>query len=141
MDVRFHGVGLSLQSDWRDITDDLPEGAPPTLAKPDGVGAIQFSIARHKAGNAPNVDAMRLQALLSDFCTRRDLECRPQSECHDNINIVKSHTVVDGELVAVWYASNGSDIILATYISQQAGSLATINELNEAEALISSLKF
>jgi uncharacterized protein YheU (UPF0270 family) len=107
MDLEFCGLALRLPSDWWDITGDLPDGSPPILAKPDGVGAIQFSIARHQGGEDPHVDRAALHNLLESFCARNGFDCRPQAEGHDNIQVVKSHAVTDGELVAIWYASNG----------------------------------
>lgn len=141
VDLEFYGLALRLPSDWRDITDDLPDGSPPTLAKPDGVGAIQFSIARHQCGEAPHVDRAALQNLLENFCARHGFDCHPQAEGHDNIQVVKSHALADGELVAIWYVSNGADVVLATYVSQQAGSDETDDEWKEAEAVIGSLRF
>jgi hypothetical protein len=75
------------------------------------------------------------------FCARRGFDYRPQAEDHDNIQVIKSHVIVDNELVGIWYASNGADVVLATYVSRQAGSRETTNELKEAEALIGSLRF
>lgn len=68
-------------------------------------------------------------------------DCHPEAESHDNIEVLKSKVMLDGELVAVWYASNGADVVLATYESQRAGSRETTDELKEAEAVIGSLKF
>ena len=141
MDLEFYGIALRLPSDWRDITDDLPDGSPPTLAKPNGLGAIQFSIARHQGGEAAHIDRAALQGLLEDFCARHGFDCLPQSDDHDNIQVVKSRAIVDAELVAIWFASNGADVVLATYVSQQPGSRDTTDELNEAEAVIGSLRF
>ena len=141
MDLQFHSLALRLPSDWRDITDDLPDGSPPTLAKPDGVGAIQFSIARHQGGEAPHVDRAALQNLLENFCARQGFDCHPQAESHDNIQVVKSHALMDGGLVAIWYVSNGADVVLSTYVSQQSGSDATRVEWQEAEVIIRSIRF
>jgi hypothetical protein len=141
MDFEFYGLALRLPSDWRDITPDLPAGAPPTLAKPDGVGAIQFSIAQYQGGEAPHVDRAALQNLLENFCARHGFNCHPQAEGHGNIQVVKSHAIMDRELVAVWYVSNGADVVLATYVSQRADSDVTNDELREAETVIRSLKF
>ena len=141
MDFEFYGLALRPPSDWRDITTDLPDGSPPTLAKPNGVGAIQFSIARYQGRAAPHVDRVALQNLLENFCARHGFDCRPQAERHDNIQVVKCHAVMGGEQVAVWYVSDGADVVLATYVSQQAGSEEANDELREAETVIRSLKF
>lgn len=54
---------------------------------------------------------------------------------------MKTHSVVDSNLVSVWYVSNGMDVVLATYVSEQGGSDETDSELTEAEAIIGSLRF
>lgn len=141
MNLDFHGLEFELPSDWQDVTDDLTGGAPPTLAKPDGVGAMQLSIARYRGGEVPNVDFAGLQGLLEDFCRRHGLDCHPQADRHGNIQVVKTHSVVDSNLVSVWYVSNGMDVVLATYVSEQGGSDETDSELTEAEAIIGSLRF
>jgi len=64
----FADVRISLLEGWVDVTDDLPEGTPPTLAKPEGVGALQFSVAKYRAGAKPNVSEDDLEALLVKFC-------------------------------------------------------------------------
>lgn len=60
----FADVLIELPADWVDVGEDMTEGAPPTLAKVDGVGALQFSVARFQSGANPDVHADDLDALL-----------------------------------------------------------------------------
>ena len=53
-DCRFADLSLKLSEGWYDITHDLPDGSPCTLAKDDGVGALQFSVARYSGGPRPS---------------------------------------------------------------------------------------
>lgn len=54
----FADVHIILPNDWVDVSDDMPEGTPPTLAKPDGVGALQFSVG--SIGPAPTPRSSRM---------------------------------------------------------------------------------
>jgi len=67
----FAGLRIQLATDWVDITHDLDSGSPPTLAKPTGFGAFQFTVARYVSGDRPNIGAVALADLLQDFALRR----------------------------------------------------------------------
>jgi len=69
----FADVRISLPNDWVDVSDDMPEGTPPTLAKPEGVGALQFSVGRYRSGANPQVNPDDLEALLKEFADTRSL--------------------------------------------------------------------
>ena len=59
---------------WCDITDEVEVAdAPWTLAKPDGVGAFQFSIATYKSGRIPDPTPESLLFLLRDFAISHEL--------------------------------------------------------------------
>jgi hypothetical protein len=49
---------------WRDITEG---DGPLTLAKPDGVGALQFSCALYKSGPEPNASLEDLKSMVLEF--------------------------------------------------------------------------
>jgi hypothetical protein len=140
MDVNFYGLDITLPPDWADITDELDEDSPPTLARPDGVGALQFTISRYRGGDAPTFNPQSLQALLEAFCERNGFDCDPQTETHDNIVISKALSVAEGELISVWYVSNSLDVVLATYVSHDGGDQTSV-ELMEADSIIKSMTF
>ena len=60
----FSGMKTMLPESWIDVTDDLPDGSPITLAKPDGIGALQFTFAKYQAGALPEVGVDDLHKLL-----------------------------------------------------------------------------
>jgi len=59
---RFPGFAMLLSPSWCDITEDLPDGSPLTIARPDGMGALQFSVARWIGGPEPRPSAADLAA-------------------------------------------------------------------------------
>jgi len=136
--VQFHGLRFDLPSGWTDITDDLPEGSPATLARPSGCGAIQFSLGAYRSGANPIVTAESLRALLADFCSRKSLDPGEVEETTARITTVGCVARAEGEIVAVWYLTNGRDIALVTYVSQ-ASDYA--EELGEARGLVATIDF
>lgn len=140
--VSFAGVHLSLLEGWADITDDLAEGTPPTLAKPDGMGALQFSVARYVEGVRPNVDRNGLEALLAEFAHSRALG--PASE-HENgqaeSQFVGATFFQGDDLIRVWYLTNSEDVALVTYVGPADATPATATELAEASAIVHSVAF
>lgn len=138
MPVLFHGLRFDLPSGWTDITDDLPEGSPATLARPSGSGAIQFSLGAYRSGANPDVTAEHLRALLVDFCSRNSLDTGDLEETTARITTVGCVARAEGEIVAVWYLTNGRDVALVTYASQ-ASDYA--EELSQARGLVATIDF
>ena len=109
---------ITTPSEWKDITDAVDvDSAPFTIAKDDGIGALQFSSAEYRSGDLPAFT-------LSDLCDMRD----EFGANHGFSSAFDKHTSegrtmtagasyhADQDFVRVWYCSNGTDIVLATYI-------------------------
>lgn len=131
---------ISTPSNWFDITDDIETQNPPfTLARPDGVGAIQFSTAEYRSGKAPNITINDLHKLLEDFSASRKLgegyDFASQSRA---LLIVASSYSFEDAFLRVWYASDGQNVALVTYNCRK-GQEQT--ELTDCEEIILSLKF
>jgi hypothetical protein len=47
----------------------------------------------------------------------------------------------EGRFIRAWYVTNGYDLLLVTYVSQEPQSQQVANELHEAAAIIASLDF
>lgn len=137
----FANVRISLPTGWFDISDDLPEETPPTLAKQDGVGALQFSVAKYSSGPRPEINPANLDELLEEFAKTQmlgaaaDVE-RGQSTSH----YVGASFSRGGDLVRVWYASNGTDVTLVNFVAEAGRSDAAV-ELAEAGAIVRSIDF
>ena len=140
MRVEFYGLKCDLPSGWTDITDDLPGGSPPSLARPLGAGTIQFSIAKYHGGEEPNVKIGDLRKLIEDFCLRTDMDCNGIVDCSGDLLSVKATSEVENELILVRYFSNGRDILLATYVCPDLNNLELSEDLNGVEQILDSLE-
>jgi hypothetical protein len=141
MQVQFHGLRFDLPPDWTDITDDLVEGAPPTLARPFGRGVIQFSTATYRSGPKPEVTVDSLRMLLRDFCAKKSLNYSLFEETRTRIMSVGYVGTAADEVLAAWYLSNGQDIVLVTYTSMGASEPDTVKELQQARELVATIEF
>lgn len=141
MRVQFHGLRFDLPPEWADITGDLPEGSPPTLSRPFGIGVIQFSTARYSSGAKPEVTLEGLRQLIADLCSRRSLNAGELEETIGPITTVGCVTAAADELVAAWYLSNGRDIVLVTYTSSASGEPDMVEELGQARQLVATIDF
>jgi hypothetical protein len=138
--VAFAGLTVVVPDEWLDITDDLSPGSPPTLARVDGVGALQFSIAFYRTGNRPNIEVASLMALLNDFARTRKLGNALNVRSWSNSRrFVVGDFRTESEVIRVWYASNGDDVALVTYVAAECASLAI--ELEAVDAIVGSIEF
>ena len=141
--VTFSGINIALADGWFDVTDDLPEGSPNSLAKPHGVGVVQISTATYRAGRRPRIDCDALKDLLYDFCESNKLgRARNIQESAAENSIVSGDFVDESEFTRIWYVSDGVNVAFVTYVSLQGlTSSATRSELDEAHTMIHSIKF
>lgn len=138
MQVQFHGLRFDLPSGWADITDELPEGSAPTLARPSGCGALQFSIGTYRSGTHPNFTAQSLRALLADFCSRQSLDAGDFEETTARVTTVGCVARTTEEVVAAWYLTNGIDVVLVTYVARTPDCS---DELEQAKQLVATIDF
>jgi hypothetical protein len=136
------GLTLTLPEGWLDITDDLPEGSPPTLAKTNGIGALQFSVARHQSGRGPCIQEHDLKSLLQKFSETHNLGAatgvRANSQSEGTCSLVADFRSED-EAIRAWYVSNGSDLVFATYTTQLIRDEHLSSELLESSAIVASI--
>jgi hypothetical protein len=140
--VGFGSLIAELPDGWLDVTDELPEGAPITLARQEGVGALQFTVAKYKSGARPNVAVADLKELLAQFAGSKGLG--PPVEEHEGRGVhpyVSAGFRLDGETIRVWYVTNGRDVALVTYVAQDAETSRVHNELRDAARVIQTMRF
>ncbi|AZO35683.1 MAG: hypothetical protein EOS76_33345 [Mesorhizobium sp.] len=140
MRIEFYGLHFDLPSDWADRTDNVPEGVP-TLALPSGVGAFQFTIARYAGGKHPRVSIVALRSMLAEFCRKQP---RAFDDPVTNMGKVFSVGCVSHDLsetLGVWYLSNGSDVVLATYLGLSFDHPEVASELAEVRQSIATMDF
>jgi hypothetical protein len=125
---------------WCDITDDVEvTDAPWTLAKPDGVGAFQFSIATYKSGRIPDPTPESLQFLLRDFAISHELG-EPADIVTEagELRIAAGSFLQGDSFIRAWYISDGRSFARVTYISAFGQQQA---ELSDCERMVRTLRF
>src|SRR5436190_2710638 len=108
----FANLWLTLPPGWVDVTDDLPNGTPPTLGRGEkGWGALQISSARYNGGDKPRIDRHALQSLLRDFEARHRFPSGPLIHEYQNANAATFGVYADypqaDKFMRVWYVSDG----------------------------------
>lgn len=138
----FCGLTATLPDGWLDVTSDLPDGAPTTLARARGVGALQFTVAKYHAGTSPNIAERDLQRLLDDFAKSRNLGSSLGARHGLGLHpYVCDDFQLENERVRVYYLTNGKDLALITYVSQTPNSSETTEELTETMHIVESIDF
>ena len=134
------GLVITAVSGWLDISHDIEaENVPFTLAKNDGVGALQFSVASYKGGVNPEITLEHLRALLTDFALSRELGKGFDFHACGKPHLICGQSHNSGsEFVRVWYCTNGQDVVLVTYVCEKG--LQT-SELLDCEKMVSDLEF
>ncbi|TRC79105.1 hypothetical protein FJV83_12655 [Mesorhizobium sp. WSM4307] len=143
MIVQFHGITFDAPVGWEDITDDLPLGSPPTLAKAsDAGGSLQFSIAKYRSGEKPSANFDVLRSFVTEFCRNNfiDVERIFATEFGDVMCVGVSSRTADQTLSA-WYLSNGNDFAFVTYLAEGDEYDLIDEELGETREIISSISF
>jgi hypothetical protein len=132
---------LPPQSTWSDVTADLPDdGAPLTLAKSGGEGALQISEAEFVSGPAPAADSAALLAMLADFGKRAALGAPGDTHFEPGPPIVAAASFRADAFVRVWYLSDGVRFALATYTCGHDSAAAT-GEVAECEGIVRTVRF
>jgi len=125
---------------WFDITDELEVPDPPwTLSRPEGVGAVQFSVARYERGAVPNASPNVLLSLLLDFASSHELG-EPSdivTEAGD-LRIAAGNFRTADSFIRAWYISDGRSFALITYTCASGQQQA---ELSDCEHMVRTLRF
>lgn len=140
MRVDFHGLQFDLPPGWTDITDDLPNGTPPTLARTGGLGAIQFSTVRYSGGQPSLVTKSVLRDVSEQFCAQKLPNFRFDESYDGTLPSIKATSVSEEGFFAVWHITNGMDVVLATYTVQEWADEIR-DEVEEADRLMKSMSF
>lgn len=141
MRVQFDELHIDLLADWTDITGDLPAGAPSTLARPTGVGALQFSATRYSGGKHPHVSLPDLQEMLDRYCDGQSRNFGEHTVIDGDIEKVGCVSFEGGETLGVWMLSNGRDVVLMTYLAIGTHDPTVSRELAEVKMMIQTIGF
>jgi hypothetical protein len=140
--VNYDGLIFQWPEGWFDVTADLDPGAPLTLGRPSGPGAIQFSSVEYAGGQLPDITVDDLLSLLEPFCLQNGLNIASIGIQRALTTCVETHgRGSDGSFLAAWYLSNGKDVIFVTYVSTLPESDQTQIEHNDARALVGTIEY
>jgi hypothetical protein len=133
------GFEITCIDGWFDITDDLAEEAPWSLARSDGVGAFQVSVALYRSGPVPNPSPQDLLAMVYELLSRPEADTPTDAVVENGLLRLAAASCRCGEdYVRAWYLSDGSNFATATYTSVWGGQDA---ELADCERMVRSLRF
>jgi hypothetical protein len=125
---------------WEDITDTAGyDDLPYTLAIPNGVGALQFSIALYSSGPVPEPTPEVLLEMVEEFGNKRGfgkpfdvvVDAGPPLVASGSFNW-------DDDYVRVWQVSDGRNFAFVTYTCA-AGSARS--EVDACEGIVRSMIF
>jgi hypothetical protein len=125
---------------WCDITDEVQATNPPwTLAKPEGVGAFQFSTATYQSGTIPNPSPQLLLSMLRDFANSHGLgEAADIVTENGALRLAAASFHHGDDFTRVWYVSDGRSFAKVTYTCTWDKQHA---ELPECEQMLRTLRF
>jgi hypothetical protein len=139
--AEFANFAVDLPPGWGDITGVVEADNPPaTVARDDGVGALQFSVALYDSGPCPRGDVEELQELLDGFARSHGL-ASPTDTARENSprGLVAASFQPGDQFVRVWYVSESGSFAFVTYTCDRSNLAAS--ELREAEEIVRSLVF
>jgi hypothetical protein len=134
--LTFDGMTLDALQGWNDTSE---EGGPFTVTKPDGVGALQFSPALYKSGPIPSPSASDLADMVQEFGTKHGLgDAFDETNTKGTLSIAAASYHNAEDFIRVWYASDGKNFALVTYVCRW-GSEA--EELADCEEMVRTIRF
>jgi hypothetical protein len=129
--------------EWEDVTDqvreELRDDTPYTLARTDGVGALQFSLALFAGGRRPEPTFELLTEMLLEAAAKYGAAPQGLHRIHhDNLLIAWTDFHTEGSFVRMWYLSDHLNFAKVTYVctEQDRG-----RELEEAHRIVSTFCF
>ncbi len=139
--VTFAGLSLQLPPGWCDITSDLAEGSPPTLARgANGVGALQFSVAHYRSGPVPGLELPELIEMLEGLAQSEAMASRGNRRTRQTpLPCVWEDFDHLGDFVRLYYTSDGENVAMITYRCQLSDALT--GEPAEADEIVLSVRF
>jgi hypothetical protein len=137
----FGEFSLTVPAGWEDITSTLENpDAPLTIADPiAGVGALQFSVSMYESGKPPSIGPQDLLSLLDDFAVQQGFDDPFDFSAYSDELMIEGASFHAGEnLIRVWYATDGQNMMLITYVCDRADSHC---ETSQIERSVQSIRF
>jgi hypothetical protein len=138
--VTFGAFAVQVPSGWADITEEVEAEDPPyTLARRDGVGALQFSIALYRSGAIPDPTPADLLGMVEEFGRKSGLGEPSAVLVEPGPPRLSAGSFAWGEdFLRVWQVSDGRNFAFVTYTcaAEDAGP-----ELSACERIVRSIVF
>src|SRR5437868_5708727 len=144
MNVRkllYPGFCVAVANGWDDITATLEEADPPiTIADPvSGVGALQLSPAIYESGRLPGITPESLSEMLEEFASSEGFdEPFDRIGCTGEVAMEGASFRAGEDFIRVWYVSDGTNVILITYVCEWEQREV---EASEREMIVHSIRF
>ena len=140
-EIAFPLFAVQAPDHWFDVTAELEGETPPlTIAPDEGLGALQFSLAKFPTTEPAAATLEKLRALLKDFAKGHQLG-QPQNlvAFESPRPQLAANFQWDGDLLRVWYLADQGNLAFLTYTCEKNSAHA--DELAEAEEIVRSLRF
>jgi hypothetical protein len=139
MRCRLLNFTVDLPPGWAEITRELPGAPAPTIAKADGVGALQFSQAEFEGGVVESFDTAELLDIVRGIAHRADeaIAFDESSDITGPLRLGAVSLALDGNFVRVWGVSDGRGVVLATYT---CGWADREREVEECTRVVESIR-
>jgi hypothetical protein len=138
--TEFPTFSIVVPHGWQNVTDTVEViDAPFTLARDDGVGALQLSIGSYVRGPDPNPSPEDLLELLQSVADSHALGT-PQAITLQQFPLrlaAASFSTSDG-FMRIWCVSDGHSFAFVTYTCESGQQHA---ELEECEQIVRGLQF
>ncbi|WP_165228344.1 hypothetical protein [Aquisphaera insulae] len=138
--IAFDSFSVVAFPGWEDFTETIEADEPPfTLARGDGAGALQFSIALFTNGPVPNPTPDQLYEMVLRFAEARGLDAPAEVVLESSPLRLAAGSFEWGEdFLRIWQVSDGRNFAFVTYTceSGQQG-----RELGDAERIVRSIRF
>lgn len=138
--IAFGSFSVVVPPGWADITDSVEAEEPPfTLAREEGVGALQFSVALHTSGPVPDPSPNDLSAMVGSFAAARGLGSpREVAVEFGPPRLAAGSFAWGGDFLRAWQVSDSHSFALVTYTCESGRE---DRELGDCEGIVRSLRF
>jgi hypothetical protein len=138
--ISFADFRVNVPNGWDDVTDSLEGEDPPfTLARDDGFGALQFSLALYAGGKLPIPSTDDLLQMLETFAATQGLgELSSVVIESGPLLLAAATSLLDDSFIRAWQVSDGQNFALITYVCEPGHE---DHEVADCEQIVRSLRF
>jgi hypothetical protein len=138
--IEVGGATVSVPAGWYDVTDQVDaEDKPYTLTRPDGVGALQFTVGLYRRGKQPQLSSADLLENVEGFGRSQGFsEPFDQTTEDSTLTLAAASFHSRDDFIRVWHVTDGRNLATITYVSEFG---AEGSELGDCEEIVRSISF